>query len=611
VLLFLLAFIYYLSGLCGTIPSYRDSGDLIASIHTLGIAHPPGYALYVMVGKLFETLLPFGNVAYRVNVMSAFFAAGAVTLLFRLIRHTGETCLPAGRAGTQNFSAWSPACAGVTAILFATSPAVVALARVAEMYTMALCIGAGILLCLEIQSRSAYCGAALLLGLGLSVHPTLLFLIPVFVSAYPLSEVTPSRRQAVAPILFFLLGLSVFLYLPIRASQHPLINWGDPSNWRNFWRVVTRADYGGLKLHPEESSFTWSPADIINQLHYFCSSLKGEYGWGALSLGIIGVVAGLKQQDMRRRTAGFLGAWLLAGPAFFLLSNLPLHEPTTPAILQPYLLLVNLIWAFFIGMGMDRLMLSLPGALFSRSNLAVKQRDCFASLAMTALALGALLLRPWNLQWQRNDFYAYDYARNLLRSLPKQAVLFEPDDPTRFSIQVLQMAEHRRSDVVLLNFFRTRWGYEEIKRRWPDLLPPIPIGSGQELERILWSYSSRKQPFYAELPQKLAPMPYRSEGLAYAAQAESGSASRARAEALLNIIVRRGDFVTTHHPDFFTSHLVSYYAAAENNLGIEYANAGQWRAAVAHYQAALEIEPDQAAARQNLAVALQKIPKLL
>jgi tetratricopeptide (TPR) repeat protein len=69
--------------------------------------------------------------------------------------------------------------------------------------------------------------------------------------------------------------------------------------------------------------------------------------------------------------------------------------------------------------------------------------------------------------------------------------------------------------------------------------------------------------------------------------------------------------VTTHHPDFFTGHLISYYAAAQNNLGIEYANAGDWRRAIAHYQAALRLEPDQSAAQRNLAFALQKKPKLL
>src|SRR5438552_15128548 len=115
ILLFFASFLYYLAGLSGTVPSYRDSGDLIASIHTLGIAHPPGYALYVLLGKFFVTILPFGNVAYRVNVMSAFFAAATAAILYKVlccVCHSGES---------RNLSArWTSASAGVTAALFAT-----------------------------------------------------------------------------------------------------------------------------------------------------------------------------------------------------------------------------------------------------------------------------------------------------------------------------------------------------------------------------------------------------------------------------------------------------------------------------------------------------------
>lgn len=571
VALFLLTFAFYLSGQCGTIPSYRDSGDLIAAIHTLGIAHPPGYALYVLVGKLFVTLLPFGNVAYRVNVMSAFFAAATVGILYRALRGVAKNWILI-----------------ISVLLFATSPAVIALARVAEMYTLAAFLAAAILLCLQRDSSRSFCVAALLLGLGLSVHPTLIFLIPLFVSVYRRigvsangNSVTPSRRHAVTPILCFLLGLSVFLYLPIRASQHPLVNWGDPSSWRNFWRVVTRADYGGLKLHPEQSSFSWSSDDILAQLKYFASVMRGEWGWGALAFGCAGIFVGLKQSGSRRWSAGLLLSWVLAGPAFFLLSNLPLREPTTPAILQPYLVLSSLLWAPFVVMGLSALPRVKPWVL-----------------PMAALLM--LCSRSWSWTSQRNDFYAYDYARNLLRSLPQNAVLYDPDDPTRFSIQVLQMVEHRRPDVVLLNFFRTRWGYEEIKWQWPDLLPPVPIESGQELERALWGYSARRRPFYAELPQKLAPIPYRAEGLVYAARAGVAPLPErealARAEALLAICVRRGDFLTLHHADFFTRHLIGYYAAADCNLGLDYANAGKTEQAVRHYQAALAIDPALSAA---------------
>src|SRR5437016_12306460 len=123
------------------------------------------------------------------------------------------------------------------------------------MYTLSALLCALILLCLLSDNSKRIAWAALLLGLGLSVHPTLIFIAPLFLALTP-------RPSPLRPLLFFLLGLTVFLYLPIRAAQHPLLNWGDPSHWRNFWRVVTRADYGGLKLHPAQSVMSWTPTSV-------------------------------------------------------------------------------------------------------------------------------------------------------------------------------------------------------------------------------------------------------------------------------------------------------------------------------------------------------------
>ncbi len=179
----------------------------------------------MLVGKLFVTLLPFGNIAYRVNVMSAFFAAGAVALLFKLVRRYFEAdCLTAF----------------AVTLLFAASPAVVALSRVAEMYTSSACLAAAILYCLFSNHPRGTSYAALLLGLGLSVHPTLIFLSPLFL-------ISPARSVSRSSGLFFLLGLIRLPLPPCRfASQHPVVELGRSlPNWRNFWRVVTRAPIMG------------------------------------------------------------------------------------------------------------------------------------------------------------------------------------------------------------------------------------------------------------------------------------------------------------------------------------------------------------------------------
>src|SRR3982750_4317989 len=57
-----------------------DSGELIVAARFLGVAHPPGFPLYVLLAHL-ATLVPFGNVALRVNFASALFGAASAAML--------------------------------------------------------------------------------------------------------------------------------------------------------------------------------------------------------------------------------------------------------------------------------------------------------------------------------------------------------------------------------------------------------------------------------------------------------------------------------------------------------------------------------------------------
>ncbi len=65
--------------------TFWDSGELATAAWSLGIPHPPGYPLFCILGKAF-TFLPLGSVAYRLNVMSAFFAACSVYVLFLMVK---------------------------------------------------------------------------------------------------------------------------------------------------------------------------------------------------------------------------------------------------------------------------------------------------------------------------------------------------------------------------------------------------------------------------------------------------------------------------------------------------------------------------------------------
>jgi hypothetical protein len=85
---FLLTLCVYLAGACPTI-YVGDSGELVAAVATLGIPHPSGYPLYVLLGKLFTLAVPLGSVAYRMSLFSAVCAAAACALLHLLCRRLG------------------------------------------------------------------------------------------------------------------------------------------------------------------------------------------------------------------------------------------------------------------------------------------------------------------------------------------------------------------------------------------------------------------------------------------------------------------------------------------------------------------------------------------
>ena len=614
--LFLLTFLIYVSGLCGTIPAYRDSGDLIASISTLGIAHPPGYPTYVLLAHVFGRLIPLGNWAYRVNCFSAFCAAGSVTFLFKTLKTLLYSSPP---QGARNLYV---SIAAVISLTYALTPAVVDLAHVAEMYSCAALFAAVILFLMT--SETPRTGLAVfLLGSGLGVHPTLLFLSPLFLvrRVPPLEKGDGGGRRGDPPrlpfskggVLFFLLGLSVFLFLPIRSASHPLQNWGDPSHWRNFWRVVTRADYGGLKLHPEQSEFHWTAESAASQIAFWGKLMIRQWSGVGFLVSLLGWAVWLLRGKQTEKWA-FAACLMLAGPLFVVLSNLPIGEATSAPILQPYFVLGNLIWVLGIAYlfqndgsrpdsSQPRAVRAAPPPEGWPGRLTACRDDGWRKLipvwAGILLLVVVLKIPELSQASLRNDFYAYDYGRNLMRSLPSGALLYDPDDPTAFTLRALQVDEHRRTDLILLNFFRTRWGYEQMMRDYPDLLPPVPIENAADLQRMLWSYSIQRHPFYVELPQKLGKIPYHSEGIVYKVDVPTGQPQLLRSQQLLELYPARGQMTTTAHPDFFTSHLIVYYAAADNNLALEFANQKEWNQAVALYESALVIDPLLSAAYNN------------
>ena len=188
----------------------------------LGVPHPPGYPLYILLSHGFSHL-PFGSLAYRINLMSAVFGAVTVALVFLCGR----------RAGAGRFASV------VGSFGLACGPLFWSTAVVAEVYTLHTALLAAILLSLlswaHTRSVTTYFAAVGFVALSLGHHTTMLLLGPAFAAYVLLIDshfaLRPRRLALTAGVLA--LGLVPYGLIAIRTLQEaafvetPIGSFGD------------------------------------------------------------------------------------------------------------------------------------------------------------------------------------------------------------------------------------------------------------------------------------------------------------------------------------------------------------------------------------------------
>jgi len=230
----------------------------------LGIAHPTGYPLYILLGKLF-TLLPVGSMAWRVNLTSAVFTTTAVFLLYRTLERSGR----------------EPIVALLAALALAFSPLLWSQAVVAEVYGLNLLFVAAVLalladLLLRRAGRHGVYALAFLLGLSLTNHLTMVLLLPSVALALRHSRIGWRDRLAAAGL--FVLGLAVYAYIPLR---WPALHDGQWMSAGEFVAYVTGQQFGGAL----------QPGLLKNPTRYGIVGrvLLEPFGWAGLALALLGL----------------------------------------------------------------------------------------------------------------------------------------------------------------------------------------------------------------------------------------------------------------------------------------------------------------------------------
>lgn len=470
-LLFLSAFAFALLGLN---PSFYmdDSPETLIAASTLGIAHPPGYPLYVIPARLFS-LLPLAQIALRVNLFSGLTAALVCLLLFQVLK---------GRFHVNPLTAFAVSLLWIAGAL--AYPA--ALSSKMGIYQLAALGFVSILLCL-LSARWRL--ASFLFGISLAGHwMSMAAYTPGFLLLFPRASQSagPGARKWIEALSLILLGSSLYLFLPLRGALDPLMNWGYPVHFTDFHHHLSR-------YVDTNRDFALSAGLWFSQLGHYLKSCYSEFpGLGLLSL--LGLWA-LGRRD--RWTAAAIGlSWAGLVGAVCVFSKLS-HEKIY--LLDDYSISSMFLLLLAAGLGL--------GAAHSWLEARGKARY-FGALVL-AFSLILMTYRYFHGR-QTHYTYTYDYAANVLRGLPRGGMLLCRGDVLEFPLWYLQMIEGKRRDVAVLGAgsLPMDWYRIHLAKEHPDLKIPFPSHERDKVyisgKIFLWMLQNNPKSDYAFT---YAPMP--------------------------------------------------------------------------------------------------------
>ena len=274
----------------------------------LGTAHPTGYASYVVLGWLASIVLqPFGDPAYRMNLLQAIIAAAAVAGTIWMVQILTSMRFIAVAAGL--LLAWSQ-----LFWRFSThaDPDMFHLALVILMFAM--------LLVWEKRRRFGdasnlgrgdrwLVAMAATYGVAWTNHSLVLLLAPaigLFVLSVEPGILMRSRIVAVCAAAFALTTIGFYLELPIRAAMHAPIVYDHPDTLSGFLTVISGAQFGGSLVDPFGDLGT-KGAEVIGKL----SGWLGPFAYVALA-GLVVTIVRRPRYALLSGLSAVATCWFLA-----------------------------------------------------------------------------------------------------------------------------------------------------------------------------------------------------------------------------------------------------------------------------------------------------------
>jgi hypothetical protein len=428
----LVSFLVYLYTLSPSV-DFIDSGELTAVSFTLGIAHPTGYPLFTFISRVFLLLpLPL-RVISKANLFSAlssslaifFFAKFLISIADKKAKDTKLFASLASLALSFSLFFWEQA------LSF-------------EVYSFQSFLISLVLYSL-FKFRSTgdlryFFFFSFLLGLSFTNHLTIIFLIPSVIYIF----ISEFRREinfkiSLFSLVLFLIGLTPFVYLPIRAKTGSFLNWGDPSTLENFLNHITGKQYRVWAF----SSFEV----MMRQISYYVSTLPENFGYFAILFALIGLVKILKfdKKISRFTLIAFITCLLIS-------SNYDIHD------IDAYFLVSYFILAVWIFHGMTHLPSRIPKPFV---------------VAFGVVCIISTIGFNFKKVNKSENFLPENYTLNILNNLKRNAIVISYQwDYFVSPALYFQLVEGIRKDVVVIDkeLLRRSWYIKQLEKNYPWLI---------------------------------------------------------------------------------------------------------------------------------------------
>ncbi|HET7296112.1 MAG TPA: DUF2723 domain-containing protein [Gemmatimonadales bacterium] len=525
------ALLLYVATLAPT-TQFWDTSEYIAAAYVLGIPHPPGNPLFTLLAHTWGLLPLAAGYAMRINLLAAMTSAIAAGCWFlvgeRWMRGWVPARLPRRLAAVAGalvsataFTVWNQSVVNekvytlsllsIALVLWLIvrwddQPAgeahdhhllliVYLLALTSTNHMMGVLVGPVVTVLLfpllktdrpvdpaardvEWSQWYLFCSVyALIVASGLESATPLKAAAVLFVAALVYAVIKAGNWDfGVALLLVAVVGVSVYLYLPIRALHFPPINEGEPTTRQALWDVLTRQQYG-------KPPVTQRQATLVAQIGMWVQYFSWQWGrdWAprvramlAVVFYALGLLGAYRHWKADRRTAIAMIS-LVATFTLLLIFYLNFKygyswdadrtQLAREVRERDYFFIASFaLWGVWVGLGLGALMEWVTEALERRQPDAGRRW----MLATPVLLIAFIPLAGNHLTASRKgETLARDFASDVLQSVEPYGVLVTAGDNDTFPLWYAQEVEHIRQDVTIVNLSlaNTDWYLRQLQRR--------------------------------------------------------------------------------------------------------------------------------------------------